>query len=130
MNTGLDGNGLEIFNVLEVDLLGHHLEAGTPPVRCLPEPPLHRPADPDPSTLLGQLIDELIGRVPHGDRYDVDPTSRHIASDGDQEPDQPAPTIEGLHLGLDGDSPTEDNQVEIHDTLPFSWSGKCGRFEC
>jgi len=130
MNTVLDGNRLELFDLLEVDLLGHDLETGTPPVRCLPEPSLHRPADPDPTTLLGQLIDKLIRWVPYRDRNDVDPSSRLIAPNGDQKSDQPGTAFEGLQLGFDGDSSTEDDEVEIHDTLPFSWSGKCGQFEC
>jgi hypothetical protein len=57
MGTGLDGNRLEILDVLEVDLLGHDLETGTPPLWRLPEPSLNRPADPDPSTLRGQSLD-------------------------------------------------------------------------
>jgi hypothetical protein len=57
MGTGLAGNRLEIIDVLEVDLLGHDLETGTPPLWRLPEPSLNRPADPDPSTLRGQSLD-------------------------------------------------------------------------
>jgi hypothetical protein len=80
-----------------------------------------------------EIVDQIVGRFPVGDWYDIDAFTRMVGPDRDEHSQQSGPRIEGPDLGIGRETPAEDDEIQIqrvfHGSPPFVRSGRCGEPE-